>query len=252
MATNTVRFRIDYEVNRAKLEEIKKSLMSLSKITQEDLLNLNKGMGIDEAKKSLSGLREYAEKIRSAMNNSYNSSLGTLNIEKFNKELSSLDLDKIYASFSEAGEVGKSAFRNITTQALTTNKQVKQTNKLLDDMAKTLKNVATWNISSAFLRTFTTSIERAYGYAKNLDRSLNDIRIVTNKSSDDMAKFAVEANKAAQALGAKTVDYTDASLIYYQAGLEDAEVRARTEATVKAANVTQQETSAVSDQLTAV
>jgi hypothetical protein len=64
----------------------------------------------------------------------------------------------------------------------------------------------------------TGSVQEAYGYVKNLDSSLNDIRIVTQKSADDMADFAVQANKAATALGKSTTDYTNASLIYYQQG----------------------------------
>jgi len=53
-----------------------------------------------------------------------------------------------------------------------------------------------------------------------------------------MAAFAVEANKAAKALSTTTNEYAKGSLIYFQQGLGDAEVKARTEATVKMANVT--------------
>jgi len=53
-----------------------------------------------------------------------------------------------------------------------------------------------------------------------------------------MERFAATANKAAKALSASTLDYTDAALIYYQQGLSDEEVKARTDVTVKMANVT--------------
>jgi hypothetical protein len=56
----------------------------------------------------------------------------------------------------------------------------------------------------------------AIGYAKDLDSSLNNIRIVTGMSKDEMADFAQQANKAAKALKTSTVAYTDAALIYYQ------------------------------------
>jgi len=36
-----------------------------------------------------------------------------------------------------------------------------------------------------------------------------------------MSRFAEEANKAAKALSASTLEYTNASLIYYQQGLSD-------------------------------
>jgi hypothetical protein len=60
------------------------------------------------------------------------------------------------------------------------------------------------------------TIQSAYGYAKDLNESLNDIRIVTGHNIEYMDKFAERANKAAKALNATTLDYTNASLIYYQ------------------------------------
>ena len=53
-----------------------------------------------------------------------------------------------------------------------------------------------------------------------------------------MAQFAEQANRSAQALGRSTLDYTKASLTYYQQGLNDEDVQARTEATLKAQNIT--------------
>jgi hypothetical protein len=50
-----------------------------------------------------------------------------------------------------------------------------------------------------------------------------------------MAAFADRANKAAKALSTTTTEYTNASLIYYQQGLSDAEVQARTDITIKMA-----------------
>jgi hypothetical protein len=52
-------------------------------------------------------------------------------------------------------------------------------------------------------------------YAKELDKSLTDIRIVTGKSADEMAKFAKSANVAAKELSTTTTKYAEASLIYF-------------------------------------
>jgi hypothetical protein len=46
-------------------------------------------------------------------------------------------------------------------------------------MMTTLKNTARWQLSSSMLHGFMGAVSSAYGYAKDLDRSLNDIRIVT-------------------------------------------------------------------------
>lgn len=67
-----------------------------------------------------------------------------------------------------------------------------------------------------------------------------------------MSRFAEQANNTAKNLGASTLDYTNAALIYYQQGLGATESAARAETTVKAANVTGQTGQEVSEQLTAV
>jgi TP901 family phage tail tape measure protein len=119
-------------------------------------------------------------------------------------------------------------------------------------MATTLGNTIKWNAASSVVNGLSRSVEQAWGYVKSLDSSLNDIRIVTGKSADEMANFAKQANAAAQSLGRTTTDYTKAALIYAQQGLSDEEIAKRSEITLKTANVTGQSTEAVSEQLTAV
>ena len=96
------------------------------------------------------------------------------------------------------------------------------------------------------------ALQGAYGYAQDLNKSLNNIRIVTGQSIDQMAKFADEANRAAKELSTTTTRYTDAALIYYQQGLTGKAVTDRVEATVKLANVSRQSAEEVSSQMTAI
>jgi len=67
-----------------------------------------------------------------------------------------------------------------------------------------------------------------------------------------MDRFAESANRAAQNLGRQTKDYTNAALSFYQQGLSEDEVAARTETTLKAANITGAGVSDMANQLTAV
>jgi predicted acetyltransferase len=46
-------------------------------------------------------------------------------------------------------------------------------------MWTSLKNTARWQISSSVLHGFTGALYSAYGYAEDLNESLNNIRIVT-------------------------------------------------------------------------
>ena len=157
-----------------------------------------------------------------------------------------------YETIRKGGAEGVEGAEAFARSILNSNIQLKESNKLLDRMAITFKNTVRYGISSSVFNTFTNSIQKAYNYTKNLDTSLNDIRIVSGQSADQMERLAVSANRAAQALGKTTLDYTKAATIYYQQGLSTEEVEARTEATLKAANITGQNAQEVSEQLTAV
>lgn len=115
-----------------------------------------------------------------------------------------------------------------------------------------MKNTARWTISASVLNAFTGEIQKALGFMEQLNGSLNDIRIVTKKSANDMKDFAKEANKAAKELKTTTTEYTNASLIYYQQGLSDDEVKRRTDLTIQAAKAAGVATDQMSEYLTAV
>jgi TP901 family phage tail tape measure protein len=67
-----------------------------------------------------------------------------------------------------------------------------------------------------------------------------------------MAKFAQSANAAAKQLSTTTNNYAKASLIFYQQGLSDADVKKRTDAVIKMANVTKESADDVSSYMTAI
>ena len=68
----------------------------------------------------------------------------------------------------------------------------------------------------------------------------------------DETKIRLLYNKAAKELSTTTTAYTNAALIYYQQGNDDATVLEKTDVTAKMANVTGTSAQAVSDQLTAI
>jgi hypothetical protein len=51
-------------------------------------------------------------------------------------------------------------------------------------MGETLSNTVRWTVASTAINNLTSSIQKAYSFTKQLDTSLNDIMIVTEKSSD--------------------------------------------------------------------
>lgn len=188
------------------------------------------------------------------LQNAVNINTGKLDLSKLDMSLkkSNLSLEKVATSFKGLGNDGVKAFSNVVNQINAAEVPIKKTNAMVDKMWTSLKNAVNWQISSSAIHAMVGGIQTAYNYAEDLNRSLNDIRIVTGQNVEQMDKFAEKANKAAKALSATTLDYTNASLIYYQQGLSDKEVADRTAVTIKMANATGVSAATVSDQLTAV
>lgn len=195
-----------------------------------------------------------ALELKQNLAGAFNQDTGKLNLNAFEDNLnkSGKTLQAYYDQLSQLGPAGTEAFLSVAQSIASAELPLKRTNKLMNELWITMKNTMRWQLTSSALHGFVGQLETAYGYAKSLDSSLNNIRIVTSKTADDMKEFAEYANDAAKALSTTTTDYTDASLIYYQQGLSDEEVQGRTETTIKMANVSQQDAEEVSEQLTAV
>ena len=217
---NQIRYQVGFDIHKEGLNQLKSSLQELSKMKISDLMKINAADG-KQAQDILKDIQQQAAKVESALTKAFNTKLNTVNIQTFNKELQSAgsSISKVYENFSKAGSVGENAFRSLSSQVLNTNIQLKESHSLLDNMATTLANTVKWNVASSAVNSLSNSIQQAFGYVKALDTSLNDIRIVTNKTADDMEVFAEKANNAAQSLGKTTTDYTKASLIFYQQGI---------------------------------
>lgn len=217
---NEIKYKVGFDVNHSDLNKLKSSLQQLQKLSISDIMKINDS-DRSSAITTLNDIKRQAINVQEALKTAFNAKLNTVNIETFNKSLqkSNTSIEQIYSTFSKGGVAGENAFRSLTSQVLTTNVQLKETHSLLDNIATTLSNTIKWNLASSAVNTMSQSIQQAWGYVKNLDTSLNDIRIVTNKSAEQMANFAVQANQAAQTLGRTTTDYTKAALIYAQQGI---------------------------------
>lgn len=193
---------------------------------------------------------DLAKNLQSAVN----TNTSKLDLSVFNKKLedSGQSLRSYYNQMVQLGPAGTEAFLKVASSITQAELPLRRTNTLMNELWVTMKNTMRWQLTSSVLHGFVGSLEQAYGYSKNLDRSLNEIRIVSEKSAEDMARFAEQANKAAKALSTTTTNYTDASLIYYQQGLTDQEVLDRTETTIKMANVAGTTAETASQQLTAI
>lgn len=228
----------------ANLNTLKKTLAQIAAI---DISSQGMSSGLRSAVAS-------AKELQTHLTNAFNTNTGNIDLSKFQQSLnaSHSNLSTLTKDLLNAGKVGEQSFMALHQSLSSANVQLTRGDTLLTQFATTLKNTARWQISSSILHGFMGALSSAYGYAQDLNESLNNIRIVTGYNVDKMADFAIQANKAAKALSTTTTRYTDASLIYYQQGLNDDEVAKRTNTTIKLANVTGQTATEVSDQMTSV
>lgn len=236
----TIGVNADTSKFEASLQEAVTSLQALG----------TKSQVVPTLQKASTAALDLAKNLQSAVN----TNTGKLDLSVFNKKLedSGQSLRSYYNQMVQLGPAGTEAFLKVASSITQAELPLRRTNTLMNELWVTMKNTMRWQLTSSVLHGFVGSLKQAYGYSKNLDRSLNEIRIVSEKSAEDMAHFAEQANKAAKALSTTTTNYTDASLIYYQQGLTDQEVLDRTETTIKMANVAGTTAETASQQLTAI
>lgn len=209
-------------------------------------------LGIDPSQMKVASAA--AKELAIHLNEAYNQKTGNYDLSKLNASLakSKTNVTELSTSLLQAGTTGQQAFIKLAQSIAAADQPMITLNARLQDFLTTVKNTVKWQISSSMIHGVMGALQGAYHYAQDLNSSLNDIRIVTGHNIDYMDKFADKANKAAKALSTSTLNYTDASLIYYQQGLSDKEVEDRTAVTIKMANAAGESADKISDQLTAV
>lgn len=233
---------------KLQLQQLQRSLTELVNLSNN---RAGEGFGIT---KEIQEASAAAAQLKVQLKAATDVNTGKLDLSKFSQQLdqSGMNLTKYQTQLTALGPAGEKAFAALATSISNADARISNANSALSQFATTLKNTARWQISSSVLHGFMGTIQSAYGYAQDLNKSLNNIRIVTGQSSDQMAAFAEKANKAAQALNTTTTSYTDAALIFYQQGLNGKEVEERTNAVIKMAQVTGDSATEVSSYMTAI
>lgn len=240
MANNKIMFDVGFNVDKSSLNTLQQSVQQIQQMSQHTFASINKTTNNSEMRKEMVELQQMAARVGEAMERAYNPKLGTVNFSAFRKEiqLTQYSLQQMQSGFAKFGPIGDNAFRSVAHSMGSANIQLKEAHTLLNKMTTTLVNTVKWNVASSAINSISQHINSAYSYVKGLDTALNSIQIVTQKSADDMDRFAQNANKAAQALGSTTTAYAKGALTFYQQGLDDEEVLARTDLTTKVQNVT--------------
>jgi TP901 family phage tail tape measure protein len=119
-----------------------------------------------------------------------------------------------------------------------------------------LKNSLKYNIANTIWRGVTTQFQAAISYAKDIDKSLTDIAMVSNEAAANLDKVLSNAKAGANELGVRTRDYLDAATLFYQMSFDDEDqmeaVQKRTDITLRAAKAAGEDVGTMASNLTAV
>lgn len=249
-AGSTVSVNLNFTASTKQAKaEIDKLQESLRKIAVSE--NKSGDLGI---LKEIKQADAAAISLQAHLRNAIDPKSGKLDLSRLNQSFkeANVSLETFRKALATAGPAGKEAFNGLAKSILQADVPLRQTNKLIKEFGVTLKNTVKWQLSSGIVHGLVGSIQSAYGYAQDLNKSLSNIRIVTGQSADEMANFAKQANESAKALSVSTTAYTDAALIFYQQGLGDKEVKERTDAVIKMSNITGDSVEDVSNYMTAI
>lgn len=239
-------FTADTAQARAKLVGLQREL---DQIIKSPSISKEFGLTTEIRKASVA-----AATLKTHLRDATNMTTGKLDLGQFNRSLqqSGISLRQYRDSILALGDDGHKTFAKLAQSITTAEVPLRRTGLVVAQFANTIKNAARWQISSGLIHSIAGSVKDAVGYARDLNNSLNSIRIVTGNSAAQMAEFAEQANKSAKALSTTTNEYTKASLIFAQQGLKGDEITKRTDTVMKMANVTGEEADEVSSYMTAI
>ena len=247
MAGNSVKinllFQADTTAAVANMQQLGKALNDISR---------NTTVGIDNG--SLQKAVQSAQQLQVHLQNAVNVNTGKLDLNKLNTSLKSSgqNLQTLTANLQAAGPTGQQAFIKVANAVASAEAPMVKVNKRLKDFGTTLANTVKWQIASEAVHAISGMLTAAVTHAEDLNKALNDIRIVTGYSAETMSQFASRASNAAKELSTTTTEYAKAALIFYQQGKTGTEVEERANTVIKLAQVTGQSAQTVSDQMTAI
>ena len=237
---------------RANTTQAQKSIIELQSALQQIATAGTSGLNIDSSK--MKAASEAAKELSIHLNNAFNAETGNFDLSKLDRSLktSSTNITELSSKLLNVGAAGEQAFVKLAQTIAAADRPVVTLNSKLTGLLTTLKNTARWQISSSILHGFMGAVQSAYGYAQDLNKSLNDIRIVSGQNTEQMAQFANEANRAAKNLSTTTNAYAKAALIFYQQGDSGSTITQKADVVTKMSNVTGQSADIVSNQLTSI
>ena len=245
-----INFSFGIQMDKSSVKQTQDEIKKIIQYFQREMAQSDLGAStLNEYKKHVKDL----DVILKSLGNSYVNSLEKFNVSGFEEEIKSagVNLGHVLDDLEAIGVKGSLSFDKFTSEVKSNRIELEKTDTLLDKTVTTLTKTYLWNMANRAVDVFNGKIQDSVKFIYDLDESLNNIQVVTGKSSDEMATFAKNANEAAQRLGQTTIAYTEGALLYLQQGKTMEEANYLTEATLVGASITGEDSAEVAELLTA-
>ena len=245
-----INFSFGIQMDKSSVKQTQDEIKKIIQYFQREMAQSDLGAStLNEYKKHVKDL----DVILKSLGNSYVNSLEKFNVSGFEEEVKSagVNLAHVLDDLEAIGVKGSLSFDKFTSEVKSNRIELEKTDTLIDKTVTTLTKTYLWNMANRAVDVFNGKIQDSVKFIYDLDESLNNIQVVTGKSSDEMATFAKNANEAAQRLGQTTLAYTEGALLYLQQGKTMEEANYLTEATLVGASITGEDSAEVAELLTA-
>lgn len=251
-------FGIDIETSVTNEQE---AILALQKIKKE-MEDVSKGIKIDvseeeisRAKIQINALEKTIKELKVSggeFGEVYSKNLKNVQVDFKNTAKEVKKTTKEVEDLNRATKDQNSGFSNISKTAKIATRDIQGTTSQLDSLKQNLQQGIGQTLAFGAINMIGGAMSDSVEKAKELDKIMTDISIVSGKTSKEMEKYRDYAGDAAHALGTMGSEYLEASLIYeQQGGMAAYYAKDLADATVIAANISRESTSQMSEYLTA-
>lgn len=212
----------------------------------------NTKIGFDSG--SIKGATEDVKQLQLHLQNALNQNTGKLDLTKFNTSLkgTNTSLSQLSNSLISLGPTGEQAFVKLAAAISQAEAPMLRFGAKTQELLTTFANTAKWKLAASAINGITSSISDGISYIERFDKALTDIKIVSDINNKDLAKFAKNTHAIAKEVNSTSLDVAKGATIYFQQGLDPADVEERVKITEKMANITGETSETISSQLTAI
>lgn len=184
----------------------------------------------------------YIKKLQNSLSRTNFKTPKVFDSDEVKKEINKLNIEfeKLRTGETNMKRVGMQ-FDNVKTKITQVQSGLKNVNKdgysFLQMIELAGKKIAVWGISTTLVYGLWRQIKEGISYITELDNSLNQIRIVSGKTTEEVNKLAQAYNGLAREMSVSTNDVASTAVDLYRQGLEGIDVEERMEAIIKYAKI---------------